>query len=202
MAILRHPSHCAILRSTIIGAACWLAGLSAASAADFAVTSPGFFYSFNGTGNNPTITLVRGKTYTFAVTTSSFHPFAIIGAPPENVTGNDTSSGTITFVVPPDDADYSYVCTIHGFGGQIVTVPPPTPPVIQILNLSVGSNIVLTSTGTNNWSVIPEFNTNLATTNWFALTVQTNTFANGTNETICGRPDSSNVFIRVKSLPN
>ena len=34
----------------------------------------------------------------------------------------------------------------------------------------------------------------------FALTVQTNRFLGGTNETICGRPPDSNVFIRVKAL--
>jgi hypothetical protein len=58
---------------------------------------------------------------------------------------------------------------------------------------------VLTSTGTTNWTVNPEFNTNLITTNWFALTVQTNRFANGTNEVICGRPSGSNLFIRLRA---
>src|SRR5579885_1496639 len=62
-------------------AACatFLTGLSALGA-DFTVASPGFFYSINGTGVNPTITLVRGKTYTFAVSASSFHPFLIQSA--------------------------------------------------------------------------------------------------------------------------
>src|ERR1041385_2750247 len=47
-------------------------------AADFAVTSPGFFYAINGNQPNPTLTLVRGRTYTFAVNSSSIHPFEIL----------------------------------------------------------------------------------------------------------------------------
>ena len=46
-------------------------------AADFTVTSPGFFYAINGAQPNPTLTLVRGQTYTFAVNSSSVHPFEI-----------------------------------------------------------------------------------------------------------------------------
>jgi len=202
---MRHPVHRAI-RATAGGmiafAVCVLAPLPAVSAADFNVTSPGFFYSFNGTGNNPIITLERGRTYTFAVSTSLSHPFEIVGAPVGSVTGNNTSSGTVTFAVPLADTDYFYDCSIHGFGNVIQTVAPAAPPTIQILSLSVSSNLVLTSTGTNGWSVLPEFNTNLTTTNWFALTVQTNRFNNGTNETICGLPGASNVFIRIKSLPD
>src|SRR5215468_10461687 len=42
------------------------------SAADFSVASPGYYYVFNGiSGQNPTLTLVRGKTYTFTINTSS-----------------------------------------------------------------------------------------------------------------------------------
>ena len=86
--------------------------------------------------------------------------------------------------------------------GDILTVAAPEPPAITILSLSVDTNIVLVSTGTNTWSVNPEFNTNLTTTNWFALTVQSNRFFNGTNETICGRPPGDAVFIRIRSQPN
>jgi hypothetical protein len=34
------------------------------------------------------------------------------------------------------------------------------------------------------------------------LAVQTNNFANGTNETICGRPSGDSVFIRIKARQN
>jgi hypothetical protein len=111
---------------------------------------------------------------------------------------NDIAEGTITYTVPVDEANYYYNCTFHGdtMRGEIVTVPPP---VFRILSLIVSSNIVLTSTGANIWTVNPEFNTNLLTTNWFALSVQTNRYMNGTNEVICGRPPGSDVFIRLRT---
>lgn len=167
-------------------------------AADFTVTSPGFFYTINANQPNPTLTLVRGKTYTFAVNASSIHPFLIESA---GVVNNNISQGTITFTVPNVVSNYTYVCSIHGFGGQILTVapPPPAPPKINILSLTIGSNLVLRSTGTNTWSVIPEYSTNLAATNWFALTVVTNFFSAGTNETICGLPPSEPAVFRIRS---
>ena len=182
-------------------------GLTAARAADFDVTSPGFFYSINNKSPNPTLTLVRGQTYTFAVSTSSIHPFEILDAakhpiPGTNVVNNNISSGTITFHVPTNAVDYTYICSIHFFGGAIHTVEPPTPPTIRILNLSLGTNLVLTSTGATNWSVIPEFTTSLNPPSWVELTVQSNNFANGTNETFCGRPPGDNVLIRIKSQSN
>lgn len=184
--------------ATVIGffLMCW-----AGFAADFTVTSPGFFYSINGNGPNPTLTLIRGQTYTFAVNASSIHPF-LINSP--GVQNNNISQGTITYTVPMAASNYNYFCSIHGFGAQIITVapPPPPPPTIRILSLSVSSNIVLRSTGTNGWSVNPEFSTNLIATNWFSLTVLSNNFLNGTNETFCGRPPGSNVLFRIRSQPN
>lgn len=95
--------------------------------------------------------------------------------------------------------NYTYRCSVHGFSGQIVTIPPPA---IRIVKLDLGANIVLRSTGTNNWTLIPQFSTNLGGTNWFALTVQSNRFINGTNETFCGRPPVSNAFIRISAQRN
>ena len=173
----------------------------AALAADFSVTSPGFFYSINGNQPNPDITLVRGRTYTFAVNSSSVHPF-LINSP--GVQNNNISQGTITYTVPNVASNYTYICSIHFFGARIITIPPtpPPPPTIRILSLTLTNNIVLRSTGTNGWSVNPEFSTNLTTTNWFALSVLSNRFLNGINETICGRPPGTNVFFRVRSQPN
>jgi hypothetical protein len=188
-------------------AAMWLFCGGAVQAADFTVTSPGFFFSFNGTGSNPTITLMRGRTYTFALNTSpGFHPFAIgtsvFGPAPAGVSGaNGGSSGTITFAVPLDATDCVYYCTFHSFGGNIVMVDPPAPPKIEIVGLTVGTNLTLTATlaATNGLTLIPEFSTNLLSTNWFALTVQTNRFAAGTNEAICGKPPGDRVFVRVRA---
>ena len=170
-------------------------------AADFTVTSPGFFYTINGNQPNPTLTLVRGQTYTFAVNTSFDHPF-LINSP--GVQNNNITSGTITYVVPTAASNYTYFCSVHGFGAQIITVaaPTPPPPTIRILSLTVSNNVVLRSTGTNGWSVNPECSTNLTTTNWFALSVLSNRFLNGINETICGRPPGTNVFFRIRSQPN
>ena len=180
---------------TIAFALTTLSGMSA----DFTVRTPGDQFAFQINGeNSPTLTLVRGLTYTFDVQTSAgFHPFHIESP---GVDVNNISSGTITYAVPTAAANYFYDCVVH-FGlmrGQIITIPPP---VFRILSVNVTSNIVLTSTGTNLWTVSPEFSTNLLTTNWHALTVQTNRFQNGTNEVICGRPTGSNVFIRLRAQP-
>ena len=168
--------------------------------ADFSVTSPGFFYAISGAQPNPTITLVRGRTYTFAVSTASNHPFQILS--PGTTTNNNINSGTITYVVPtnaPATNNPGYRCSIHNFSGIILTIDPPLPPVPRIVSYSFGTNLVLRSTpATNTFTVIPEFKTNLNNTNWFALTVQTNRFLSGTNETICGVPPGTNLFIRLR----
>ena len=178
-----------------------------ATAADFNVTSPGGFYSFNGTGQNPTITLVRGRTYTFAISTAGNHPFRIATTPsnaapaPAGVTGaNNTSSGTITFTVPLNAQNCVYYCSVHFFSGAIQMIDPPTPPTVNLISLTVGSNLVLKTTQatTNGFTFIPEANTNLTETNWFALTVNSNRFANGTNEIFCGKPAAPNAVIRIR----
>jgi len=182
-------------------AALLCSGLGAASGADFSVASPGYYYSINSMSPDPMLAVVRGKTYTFSIAASSIHPFKILAPGTVN---NDIYSGTITWTVPLTASNYNYICSIHGFGGQITTTAPPPPPAptIKILGLSVGTNLTVLSTGTNSWKVLPEFNTNLVVTNWYSLTVQTNLYANGTNETICGRPPGSPIFIRIRSQPN
>jgi hypothetical protein len=168
--------------------------------ADFTVRTPDgqFAFQINST-NSPTLTLVRGRTYTFDVqTTPGFHPFHIESP---GVINNDIDTGTMTYTVPMAVANYTYDCVIHfgGMTGDIITVAPPS---VQILGLSVTTNIVLTSTGSNTWTLNPEFSTNLSTTNWFALTVQTNRFFNGTNEIICGKPPGDAVFFRIRAQTN
>jgi hypothetical protein len=189
------------LKLWLIAVTGWLMpGMGAA--ADFSVTSPGFYFEINGALPNPTLTLVRGKTYTFEITTSAIHPFEVLS--PGVALGNDTSSGTITYTVATDAPatnNPGYRCSIHNFSGMILTVDPPLPPVIEITELTVGTNLIVRSTGTNTWTVIPEFNTNLMTTHWFALTVITNTFVGGTNETICGKPASESAYIRIRGQP-
>ena len=92
--------------------------------ADFTVTSPGFFYAISGlSGQNPVLTLQRGRTYVFTINTASSHPFEIVGAPPGSVTNNNISKGTLTFAVPNTATNYQYICSIHLFGNTIQTTP-------------------------------------------------------------------------------
>ena len=176
-----------------------LVPLAAAPAADFTVRTPTFAFTINNVVS-PTLTLVRGRTYTFDVDTiCGFHPFRV------NSPGVDASSlcfGLLTYVVPTNAANYYYDCSVHGqsLRGEILTVAPPPLPLVRIVSFNFTSNLVLRSTGTNNLTIFPEYKTNLNQTNWFALTVQTNRFLNGTNETICGRPPGSNVFIRLREV--
>jgi hypothetical protein len=154
-----------------------------ATAADFTVTSPGSFFSINGQ-TNPKLTLIRGKTYTFAVNTAcGSHPFKINSL---GVTNNNICSGTLTYTVPLTFSNYQYICSIHFFGSTIETIPPPPAPTINIVGLSVGTNVTLLSTGTNTWSLVPEFSTNFSTTNWFAL--------NRTNESVCKRHERNDLW--------
>src|SRR4030095_634680 len=113
-------------------------------------------------------------------------------------TNNNIFNGTITWRVPTNAVNYAYECSIHHFGGTINTIPPPT---VRIVDFDVGTNLFLRSTGTN-WILIPQFSTNLGSSNWFALTGQSNRLINGTNETYCGRPPDSNVFVRIQAQRN
>jgi len=164
--------------------------------ADFSVTSPGSSYTINSQASDPTLTLVRGQTYTFAISTSTVHPFRINSTGVQN---NNISSGTITFTVPLAASNYIYECSIHHFSGRIVTVDPPS---FRILSLKLGDTVEFKSLGASNWTITPEFSTDLNANSWRTLTVQSNRFSNGTNEVICGRPAASEVFIRVKAAKN
>lgn len=174
-----------------------------AKGADFSVSTPGgtFNFTINNVSGSPSITLVRGETYTFAVATSTFHPFQILSTNVSHPGG--LAMGTLSFTVPMVASNYAYRCGVHtttaSLMGTIVTVPPPT---VRITRFELSTNIVLRSTGASNYSVLPEFKTDVASTNWFALTVQTNRFLLGTNETICGRPPDGNVFLRVRAQRN
>ena len=88
------------------------------------VATPGgnFFFTFSGVaGQNPVLTLQRGRTYKFQVSTSSIHPFELLETPPGTVTGNNTSNGTVTFNVPAGPGTYRYHCSVHDFGNVINT---------------------------------------------------------------------------------
>ena len=150
---------------------------------DFNVLTPdgNYFYTFNDDPTeNPGITLVRGRTYTFNINTDFSHPFQIL--PEDGVDNNNINFGVITYQVPADAQDSSviYQCSVHGFGNLFSFVDPVLPP-IQLLSVSVSTNLVLLSTGASETNLFPEFSTDLSTTNWYALTVTSNRFFGGTN---------------------
>ena len=88
-----------------------------------AVTSPaGGTYTINSVGSNPTLTLVRGSTYTFNVNAAG-HPFHIqtvniayssADVYTSGVTNPGVAVGTITFTVPNGAPNtLYYVCQLH-----------------------------------------------------------------------------------------
>tara|TARA_B100000212_G_scaffold1238_1_gene864 strand:+ start:2086 stop:3912 length:1827 start_codon:yes stop_codon:yes gene_type:complete len=124
---------------------------------EFGVTNSGASaYTFSGaaTGNNPTITLQRGKTYRFDVNATG-HPFAIRvsnggSAYTNGVENANATSGAVYFTVP-DDAPNSlvYQCTSHAaMVGTINIIDKIVPGhVIQMANSTLaGSGNVSTTT--------------------------------------------------------
>src|SRR4051812_35437223 len=80
-------------------AVCICVAASSLQGADFSVQTPGGQFAFQINGQNtPTLTLIRGRTYTFDVATSpGFHPFHIQSPGCDT---NDIAIGTIHFTVP------------------------------------------------------------------------------------------------------
>src|SRR4030095_1360302 len=98
--------------SPLATALVWFLFSQAVFAADFNVTSPGFFYDINGNQFNPTLTLVRGRTYTFAVNSSSIHPFEILSP---GVVNNNISQGTTIYTVPNIGPNYTHIPSLPFF---------------------------------------------------------------------------------------
>lgn len=190
-------------------------GISA-SAQTFNVTGGDFLnYTIDGLAD-PGFTLQRGVTYVFQLSNVGIHPFWIksslglgsVGAFSTGVVNNGATAGSVTFTVPAGAPDQLfYQCGNHGsMTGTLTIVTPASPPTVRVVNISVGQNVVVTSTGTNGWSVLPEFKCDLTTTNWTPVASFTNSFSNGTNitgfdrlEAVCGSPS---VFIRIRNQPN
>jgi hypothetical protein len=185
------------------------------------ITTPGGAFSFtvDGTPNNPTINLTAGVTNILQInTTAGFHPVIVTtdpapftfaneysGASPQNIATAPMALITPASGFPPK---LYYMCSIHWFFGEIdlTGVVGPMPNPNQILSILVGTNIVMTSTGTNTtWLLVPEFNSNLVGGVWAPVPNYTNTFANGTNTTVFNRLDpicGPNVFLRLRQQQN
>jgi hypothetical protein len=185
------------------------------------ITTPGgaFNFTVDGVANNPTINLTAGVTNILQInTTPGFHPVIIktdnvaftfdteySGASPQNISTGPMSLITPASGFPPK---LYYLCSVHWFFGEIdlTGVVGPMPDPNQILSIQVGTNVVMTSTGTNTtWLLIPEFNSNLVGGVWATVPGYTNHFANGTNTTIFNRLDpicGPNVFLRLRQQQN
>jgi hypothetical protein len=198
--------------------------LAARSQAQFhtnVITTPGAAFNFtvDNVPNNPTINLTAGVTNILLInTTAGFHPVIITtdptpftfaneysGASPQNV-----STAPMSLITPASGfpSKLYYMCSFHWFFGEIdlTGVVGPMPNPNQILSIQVGTNVVMTSTGTNTtWLLIPEFNSNLVGGVWAPVPTYTNSFANGTNTTVFDRLDpicGPNVFLRIRQHQN
>jgi hypothetical protein len=184
------------------------------------ITTPGgvFGYSVDGSpATNPTVQLVAGVTNILVISTVNFHPVLINTSPvtnfsafytnasPQNVFDQPISVRTATGSFP---TNLYYICTFHGFFGVLHFSAPSgsAPPPNTILQIRVGTNVVMTSTGTNTtWTLIPEYSSNLLKSAWSPVPGFTNVFANGTNTTTFNRLDpicGPNVFLRLKQQQN
>ena len=128
--------------------------------------------------NDPTLTLVRGRTYTFAINTPN-HPFyiktnAVTGSSASynnGVTGNGIGSGTLTFAVPASAPNsLVYICSLHSAmqGTLIITNPPPAPAVISKPRQLAPGQVSFDVTGTVGRTHVIEATTNVAS-GWVAI---------------------------------
>ena len=118
-------------------------------ASDYTITSQSL------SGNDPTLTLERGKTYEFDIS-SPGHPFWIkteqINGTSESyndgIINNGASSGLITFTVPADaPSTLYYICQIHsGMTG-----------IINIVDDAMGVNIINDISESDNTSSPPSY---------------------------------------------
>jgi hypothetical protein len=205
----------------------WILGLSLSATVCLAqfhtnvITTPGgaFNFTVDGVSGNPTLNLTVGVTNILEINTSSFHPVIVTTVPPPDSSNSgeysganpqNINSGKVTLDTPSTGfpTKLYYICSVHHFGGEIdlSSLIGPTPPRNMILEIKVGTNIVMTSTGTNTtWLLVPQFSSNLLSGVWSTVPNYTNTFANGTNTTVFNRLDpicGPNVFLRVSQQPH
>ena len=85
-------------------------------------------YVFENEGTKPTLSMIRGATYTFDYSAASSHPFRFATAADaagstEYTTGTSVSGNVIKFTVPHDAPDtLYYYCTNHGGMGNSISV--------------------------------------------------------------------------------
>jgi hypothetical protein len=188
------------------------------------ITTPGGVFAFSVDGSpatspGPTINLTAGMTNILRINTSGTHPVVVTTNSNHSpamanwysaASPQDINNGLIALRIPATGfpSKLYYVCFQHGFFGEIDLSAPigPVPLRNQILSVRVGTNVVMTSTGTNTtWTLIPEFSSNLFGGTWASVASYTNTFANGTNTTVFNRLDpicGPNVYLRLRQHLN
>ena len=201
----------------LIASLLFLAPLGHAAFHTNTITTPGNVFNFSVDGSpatNPVIQLVAGVTNILIINTASFHPVVITTAPAttpqfSGATPQAVNNQNITVTTPTSGFPTTlyYVCNFHSFKGTInLTAPAGPPSPNTILQVMVGTNVVMTSTGTNTtYTFIPEFSSNLVSGAWAPVPSFTNTFLNGTNTTKFNRLDpicGPNVFLRIRQQPN
>lgn len=162
----------------------------------FTVTAPGSgAYTFAGgaTGNNPTLTLQRGKTYKFNLNATG-HPFRIqsttgtSGTLVTNGVENNTAAvGTIYYTVPDNAPDTLYYqCQVHSaMNGTINVIDKIVPGhVIQVVqNKMVNANRTATSNTSYTATAITGTITPRHANSKVLVTVSTTANNNQTNDT-------------------
>jgi hypothetical protein len=179
------------------------------------ITTPNDMWAYRvdgGTNDNPTILLEAGVTNILDMQAYPDHPVIIMtdnfevynGASPQSVYNQPVGLATPSAGFP---TKLLYMCVVHGFYGEIhFSLTPPFPTPNTILQVQVGTNVIMTSTGTNTtWTLVPEFSSNLVSGLWAPVPSYTNTFASGTNTTVFDRLDpicGSSVFLRLRQSQN
>lgn len=170
----------------------------------FAVVNNGVSaYVINAT-SNPDLSLVRGFTYTFNVSASG-HPFWIKtiqgtgtgNAYEDGVTGNGTAVGTVQFSIPTNSPSLLfYNCQFHSpMTGRLHI---EDPPVVHLAGITVTTNIVLSSTGTDSLNLYVDTTSNLVEGTWQPAPLSTNIFSQGTNITSIDLLAAPVGFFRVR----
>jgi plastocyanin len=158
-------------------------------------------WNINGS-QNPTLTLQRGLTYSFAVSVSG-HPFDIktnssttsANRYTNGITGQGAQNGALTFKVPTNAPNtLTYNCEIHpGMTGTINIID--TQPVTATNAAIISNNFIFQIFTTANHTNFIQASTNLATTNWIFL--GTNLPTAGSFNFTDSVANSSNRFYRV-----
>jgi hypothetical protein len=114
------------------------------------------------------------------------------------VSTNPTVVVRRTYAAVDSGTNYAYHVQYFTVSNSV----PTAPTNVAVVAMSVGTNIVVSSLGTNTWSVAAEYTTNLPIQPqiWLPMTPVTNSFAGGTNVTSFNPPVTSTapVIIRIR----